>query len=96
MISVQVTHTGSGTPYAAAEVNAPCKDVYEALEYAFRWTQNISGSWSKKIGEDANDNVKVLYHNFDGSGLRSSMVGDEFLAEGKIFKCMPMGFEEVV
>ena len=62
---------------------------------AFRWTQNISGSWSNKIGDDANDNVKVLYHNFDGSGLRSSMVGDEFLADGKIFKCMPMGFEEV-
>ena len=57
MISVQVTYTGSGTPYAAAEVSAPCKDVYEALEYAFRWTQNISGSWSKKIGDDANDNV---------------------------------------
>ena len=95
MVSVQVTYTGSGTPYAAAEVSAPCKDAYEALEYAFRWTQNISGSWSKKIGDDANDNVKVLYHNFDGSGLRSSMVGDEFLAEGKTFKCMPLGFEEV-
>ena len=94
---VQVTYNNDfgGTPHAAAEVNAPTNNINEALEYAFRWTQNITGSWSKKIGGDANDNVKVLYHNFDGSGLRSSMVGDEFLADGKIFKCMPMGFKEI-
>ena len=63
---VQVTYNNDfgGTPHAAAEVNAPTNNINEALEYAFRWTQNISGSWSKKIGDDANDNVKVLYHNF--------------------------------
>ena len=94
MLSVIVTHK-SNIPYNAAEVNTPTNDINEALNYAFRWTQNISGSWSNKIGDDANDNVKVLYHNFDGSGLRSSMVGDEFLADGKTFKCMPLGFEEV-
>ena len=95
---VQVTYNNNfgGTPYAAAEVTAPTKDIDQALEYAYRWTQNISGSWSRKIGEDANDNVKVLHHNFDGSGLRSSMVGDEFLVDGKTFKVAPFGFEEVV
>ena len=100
---VQVTYNNDfgGTPYAAAEVNAPCKDVYEALEYAYRWTQNLSGSWSNKIGDDANDNVKVLYHNFDGSGLRSSMVGDEFMvwAEDDIsprkFECDRIGWKEL-
>ena len=94
---VQVTYNNDfgGTPYAAAWVEAPTNNINEALEYAFSSTQNITGSWSKKIGDDANDNVKVLYHNFDGSGLRSSMVGDEFLADGKIFKCMPMGFKEI-
>ena len=95
---VQVTYNNhfGGTPYSAAEVDAPTKDIHQALEYAFRWTQNISGSWSRKIGEDANDNVKVLHYNNDGSGLRSSMVGDEFLVDGKTFKVAMFGFEEVV
>ena len=54
---VQVTYNNDfgGTPHAAAEVNAPTNNINEALEYAFRWTQNITGSWSKKIGDDAND-----------------------------------------
>ena len=48
---VQVTYNNDfgGTPHAAAEVNAPTNDINEALEYAFRWTQNISGSWSKRL-----------------------------------------------
>lgn len=95
---VQVTYNNhfGGIPYAAAEVNAPTKDIDQALEYAYRWTQNISGSWSRKIGEDANDNVEVLHYNNDGSGLRSSMVGDEFIVNGKTFKVAMFGFEEVV
>ena len=41
---VQVTYNNDfgGTPHAAAEVNAPTNDINEALEYAFRWTQNLS------------------------------------------------------
>ena len=30
----------------------------EKLEYAYRWTNNVGGSWSMKIGPDANDNVE--------------------------------------
>ena len=39
---VQVTYNNDfgGTPHAAAEVNAPTNNINEALEYAFRWTQN--------------------------------------------------------
>ena len=97
---IQVTYKGDGTPYTAAVVKAPHAVIEEALEYAFRWTQNITGSWSNKIGEDANDNVEVCHYLNSGMGLRSSMVGDEFLVEVdkgfKKYECMPMGFREVV
>ena len=101
MLNVIVTYQNDKVPYNAAEVKAPTQDVNEALNYAFRWTQNLSGSWSNKIGDDANDNVTVLHYRNDGSGLRSSMVGDTFTVwfddkKFKKFKCMPIGFEEVV
>ena len=99
MLSVIVTHK-SNIPYNAAEVNTPTNDINEALNYAFRWTQNISGSWSNKIGEDANDNVSVLHYYNSGMGLRSSMVGDTFTVwlddkNLKKFECMPVGFKEI-
>ena len=50
-----------------ADVNSPASNVDDALEYAFRWTQNISGSWSKKIGSDANNNISVLETRDDGT-----------------------------
>ena len=101
MLSVTVTYQNGKVPYNAAEVNAPTQDVNEALNYAFRWTQNIDGSWSNKIGGDANDNVTPLHYYASGTGLRSSMVGDTFTVwfddkEFKKFECMPIGFKEVV
>ena len=70
-----------------AVVNAPMADVNEALEYAYRYTNNVMGSWSMKIGGDANDAVEVtapLHVTKDGRtmGLRSSMMGDRFYVEG--------------
>ena len=97
MIQVHVTYQfESGIPYAAASVNAPVKKLDDALEYAYRWTQNIEDSWSNKGPRDGNDNVSVLHYNFDGSGLRSSMIGDEFMAEGKIFEVSSFGFKEII
>ena len=78
-----------------ANVNAFPYDLNEALEYAWRYTNNVMGSWSKKIGEDANDDVEVLYQRKDGMGLRSSMVGDHFIVDGKTYKVAFAGFEEV-
>ena len=68
-----------------AEVTIPAEITTEseACEYAYRWTQNIMGSWSKKFYDnpDMNDNVRVLapLHEIDGElyGLRSSMMGFE-------------------
>lgn len=69
--------------------------VNEQLEYAWRYTNNVMGSWSKKIGEDANDDVEVLYQREDGMGLRSSMVGDRFIVDGKTYRVAFAGFKEV-
>ena len=94
-----------------AEVTIPAEITTEsgACEYAYRWTQNILGSWSKKFygNADNNDNVKVLapLHEIDGElfGLRSSMMGDHFIVhsdnawshseEGEVYECAMLGFE---
>ena len=82
------------TPVAA--VNAwQFNDVNEALEYAWRYTNNVMGSWSLKIGEDANDDVEVLVKREDGMGLRSSMMGDRFEVDGVDYRVAMAGFKKV-
>ena len=84
-----------------AVVNAPMTDVNSALEYAYRYTNNVMGSWSKKIGGDANDDVEVTapLHWVDKTGetmgLRSSMMGDRFYVEGYVncFEVAMCGFD---
>lgn len=94
MIKVYVTHQAK-IPYNAAIVNAPCTNVRDALDYAYRWTQNIEGSWSNKVGSDANINVDVCHYHNSGMGVRSSTVGDEFhIEDGDIYICAPFGFEK--
>ena len=51
MLNITVTYQSDYIPYNAASVKAPTNDVQEALDYAYRWTQNLSGSWSNKIGD---------------------------------------------
>lgn len=69
--------------------------VEEQLEYAFRYTNNIMGSWSKKIGEDANDDVEVLIEREDGLGLRSTSMGDRMEINGTEYRVTMVGFKEV-
>lgn len=90
-----------------AEVTIPAEITTEsaACEYAYRWTQNIMGSWSIQDGNaDNNDNVKRLAPLHEGGmGLRSSMMGDHFIVhsdnawshseEGEVYECAMMGFE---
>ena len=79
-----------------AEVNFPDgHNITDVLEYAFRWTNNVMGSWSKKIGEDANDDVTVLVEREDGMGLRSSMMGDRFEVDGVDYRVAIAGFKKV-
>lgn len=77
----------------------------DLLEYAYRWTNNVMGSWSKKIGDDANDDVEVLFEREDGYGLRSSMMGDRMMIvdadpvrgeqEGDTYEVSMVGFKKV-
>lgn len=91
---------------AVAEVEAPeGQGGHDALEYAYRWTNNIAGSWS--LGKthyddgsengDYNPNVKVLLPNpvYNGRvfGQRSSMVGDVFAVGNQTFVVAAFGFE---
>lgn len=81
-----------------AVVNADTTNEQAALEYAYRWTQNIMDSWSLKMENDGNDDVEVVGELpvYDGQtyGLRSSMMGDRFYVEdGEAYECAMIGFE---
>ena len=46
-MKITVVHKAfEDTPQVVAEVEAPHSVVEEALEYAYRWTNNVMGSWS--------------------------------------------------
>lgn len=79
-----------------ATVNTPHEFVSEALEYAWRWTQNINGSWSRPNNADSNDSVVVHAalptHNGRILGLRSSMIGDTFRINGRSWMVSSFGF----
>tara|TARA_R100001369_G_scaffold15030_1_gene29746 strand:+ start:102 stop:500 length:399 start_codon:yes stop_codon:yes gene_type:complete len=67
----------------------------ECLEYAYRWTNNVMGSWSIKeksfpdpangdrINGDYNNDVTVLAPRPDGMGQRSTMMGDHMIVIGE-------------
>jgi hypothetical protein len=83
----------------------------EALDYAYRWTNNLEGSWSKKEpwlydssnkmfeNGDFNVDVEVVapLEKIDGKvfGHRSSMMGDKFVVNGKEFAVATFGFDEI-
>ena len=74
-------------------------DIDKVLGYAWRWTNNVDGSWSRKEEKlsdddgllfengDYNKDVKVLLPNPTRAdkvwGRRSSMVGDLFIVNTK-------------
>ncbi len=83
-----------------AEVNVwHTEDINEALEYAYRYTNNVDGSWSMKIGSDANDDVTVLASlpvaNGRTYGLRSTSMFDRMVLNGKTYKVSMVGFTEL-
>ena len=104
-MNVTVIHKAfEDTPVTVAEVETTHTDVMEALEYAYRWTNNVMGSWSRpektfENGEtngDYNPFVTTLAPLHNGMGLRSTSMGDEMICDGKTFKVAMFGFEEVV
>ena len=100
-MQIKVIHKAfEDTATHVATVSAPHAVVTEALEFAYRYTNNIDGSWSMKIGSDANDAVEVvapLYTDADGKqwGHRSTSMGDHMQAMGKTYEVASIGFREV-
>lgn len=109
-MKVAVIHTAfEDAPNTVAFVDTPFAVAEEALEYAYRWTNNVMGSWSIKKeyfenGEengDYNENVTVMapLHVDDNGkqwGLRSTSVGDQMLVGNVKYKVANFGFEELV
>ena len=91
-----------------ALVSASAHDsITDALEYAYRYTNNVMGSWSikKKVlfmrdgaeiqNGDYNEDVTVLHNRPDGMGQRSTMMGDRMIVDGKTYRVAIAGFKEV-
>ena len=104
-MQVAVIHTAfEDTPRTVAFVDVPEEisafgTTDECLEYAYRWTNNIMGSWSRNDIEDNGDynpNVTVMAPlNEGGMGLRSTSMGDQMLIGNKKYKVAMCGFEAV-
>ena len=105
-MKVTEVHTGlEDDTQIEAEVNSPHAKVEEALEYAYRWTNNVMGSWSRKqemfedgsANGDLNDNVVVKAPLHEGGmGLRSTCVGDMMHVDGRSFEVARLGFQELI
>ena len=101
---VAVIHAAFGdTPHTVALVDVPeFPSLSETLEYAYRWTNNVMGSWSIKeevfedgtTNGDFNPNVTVMAPLHEGGmGLRSTSMGDQMLVGNKKYVVAMMGFE---
>ena len=96
-MQVAVIHTAfEDSPRTVAFVEVGKRTGNDALEYAYRWTQNIMDSWSLKMPEDGNDDVTVMGEIVDGMGIRSTSVGDQILMGTKKYKVAFAGFEEII
>jgi len=104
-MKVTVIHKAfEDAPITVADVETPFAVVEEALEYAYRWTNNVMGSWSRdekvfsngETNGDFNPNVtRIAPLHEDGMGLRSTSMGDQMIVEGKTYEVAMLGFEEV-
>lgn len=102
--TIKVYHTGSPSDASkvhVANVTVTGQVSERILEVAYGHTQNIMGSWSRKDGNpDDYDFVEVVaplpVHNGRVYGLRSTDVGDLLEVEGRTFRVMSFGFEEVL
>ena len=90
-------------PETVARVEALGDTVEQCLEYAYRWTQNIEGSWSIKDGNPDNNGavtvLKDLHVDLDGKawGHRSTSVRDLMQVEGakQTWEVASIGFKLV-
>lgn len=103
MSKVAVIHTAfEDSPRTVALVDVGILTGDQALEYAYRWTNNVMGSWSRTDIEDNGDynpDVTVMadlpVHEGVTYGLRSTSMGDQMLIGNKKYKVAGFGFEEL-
>jgi hypothetical protein len=101
---IEVYHCDSGEPKLVARIDCSGWEFdnlsfLDVLEYSYRWTQNIEGSWSLKDwdNEDLNDLVEVIdADSLGGVGYRSTMVGDRIATGGRVWEVSSIGFREIV
>ena len=104
MEKVSVIHSAFGdTPHVVAFVDVdPSLSLNKKLEYAYRWTNNVMGSWSRdeEVFEDGTPNgdfnpavTRVAPLHEGGMGLRSTSMGDQMLVGNKKYVVAMMGFE---
>lgn len=112
MKQVAVIHTAfEETPRTVAFVNVPDEmPTMQALEYAYRRTNNIEGSWSKGetfewegetyVNPDYSEDVTVMapLPVTDGKeyGLRSTSMGDQMLLGTVKYKVDAVGFKAII
>ena len=77
-------------------------NINEALEYAYRWTQNLGGSWSMEPNDNPDYNpavevMKPLSTWSDGRlmGHRSSMMYDRMIVDGTTYEVSAFGFRKM-
>lgn len=109
MTQVAVIHAAFGqTPQTVALVEVDdTMTVEEQLEYAYRWTNNVMGSWSIQSeflssgkNGDYNENVTVMASlpvddRGQEWGLRSTSVGDQMLVGNTKYEVSMLGFKEI-
>ena len=108
-MQVAVIHTAfEDTPRTVAMVEVGERTGTEALEYAYRWTNNVEGSWSLGVREfedgesngDYNSAVTVvgpMHVDENGKtwGLRSTSVGDHMLMGTEKYVVASFGFDKL-
>lgn len=94
MRAVTIVHGGVPTAHFRFDVETDT----DALNLAWRHTNNVMDSWSRPGGEDAHESLVLLdpLHIHEGReyGHRSSMVGDVFIVDDRRYRVDPFGFSE--
>lgn len=110
---VAVIHTAfEETPRTVAFVDVGDREGTDALEYAYRRTNNIQGSWSRgptvkwegkeMPNEDYSEDVTVMaplpvsQRTGEVMGLRSTSMNDQMLFGNKKYRVASFGFKEIV
>ena len=106
MIATLIHSAFNDQPETVAKIDVGTRTGMAALEYVYRVTQNINGSWSKgELFDDGTPNpdynqdiqlTTMLDTDEDGVtwGLRSTSMGDIVELQGKRYVVAAMGFKE--